>query len=56
MGRPRVYRTNADRQRAYRERLKAARVPQDPRNAELTRRVLAAHDKAMRGSDAARAD
>ena len=49
MGRPRIHRTNADRQRAYRERQKVLRPPQDPRVVDLNRRVINTFEKVNRG-------
>jgi hypothetical protein len=42
MPRPRIYRTNADRQKAYRERKAKAEAVSEPGIARVARRVVAA--------------
>ena len=51
MARPRIYNTNAERQKAYRDRVRAQTPPRDARNADLVTRVLRTHDQVMRGGD-----
>ena len=46
MPRARVYATNADRQKAYRERKAEAERAQAPATAAVTKRVMAAEAKA----------
>lgn len=46
MGRPRKYKTNADRQKAYRERVKAREEGVTKGQTALVQRVMAADAKA----------
>ncbi len=46
MPRPRLYKDNAARQKAYRERKAKAERAQPPALAEVTRRVMASQGKA----------